>query len=594
MGGIQWTPLDVILRRAMGPLGCGRYVDIGAAHPTVLSHTHALYQSGWRGVNVEPRLARFRLFQQMRPDDTNLHCAVGLQRGSLEFRQQDRSGSPGSEAAAEHQRVEVLTGEDVLSRTGGPVDLLVVHAGGAEADVLRSMNLRRHAPRVVVVDSMRSFDKDPPGRWATAGYARWESWLLQCGYRLVGSDGIDCFYVREDLHDPPGAESVHPGKVLGPALPVRRLVLAQVDRLHYVHAEEMNQLRLAHLREMERADMELAAKERSIVEQRRALDAYRLAHYPLSLVLPALRLGITWLRRAKEIARPRLGNLRQYPPRDLWVPPHYLQGSLPASPPRISLVTPSYQQGRFIEATLRSVLDQGYPALSYFVQDGGSDDGTVDILRAHEKSLAGWRSAPDRGQTHAINLGFERADGEIMAWLNSDDLLLPGSLAFVADYFARHPDVDVVYGNRLLIDENGQEIGRWILPGHDGHALRWADYVPQETLFWRRELWERVGGKVDESFQFAMDWDLLVRFQEAGAKFAHLPRFLGAFRVHAEQKTSASIHAIGFKEMTRIRKRLLGRQPGYAEIRAALARFMLNHILHDMLYRLRTRLGLKP
>ena len=181
-----------------------------------------------------------------------------------------------------------------------------------------------------------------------------------------------------------------------------------------------------------------------------------------------------------------------------------------------------------------------------------------------------------------------------MGWLNSDDLLLPGSLAFVGDYFARHPEVDVVYGNRLLIDENDQEIGRWILPGHDGRALRWADYVPQETLFWRRELWDRVGAQLDESFQFAMDWDLLVRFQEAGAKFAHLPRFLGAFRVHAAQKTSGSIDDFGFKEMTRIRKRLHGRTPGYAEIRAALARFMLHHILHDLLYRLKTRLGIKP
>ncbi len=586
--------LDAILSRMMGPSHRGHYVDIGAAHPTVLSHTYVLYQSGWRGVNVEPRHSRFRLFQELRPEDTNLHSAVGTKRGKLEFQEHGLAGLPKSEAATEQRMVEVLTGDDVLAKATGPVDLLVVHAGGAEEEVLRSMDLRRYAPRVVIVDAMRSVRMGTPGPWATPGHERWESLLLPSGYRLAYSNGIDRFYVREDFHGLPPIEQDYAGTALRPTLHIRKLVLAQAERLEHGHAEEMSQLRLAHQRGIERIDAELVEKEHTIVEQGRALNAYRLAQYPLRLVLPALRRGIAWYQRAKALLRPRLGNLRQYQPRDLWVPPHYFKGSLPASLPRISLVTPSFQQGHFIEATLRSVLDQGYPALTYFVQDGGSKDDTLDVLRTYEKRLSGWMSAPDRGQAHAINLGFKRADGEIMGWLNSDDLLLSGSLAFVGDYFARHPDVEVVYGNRLLIDENGQEVGRWILPGHDGRALRWADYVPQETLFWRRELWNRVGGQVDESFQFAMDWDLLVRFQEAGAKFAHLPRFLGAFRVHAEQKTSRSIDVIGFKEMTRIRKRLHGREPGYTEIRVALFRFMLRHILHDLLYRLRTRLVLKP
>lgn len=88
-----------------------------------------------------------------------------------------------------------------------------------------------------------------------------------------------------------------------------------------------------------------------------------------------------------------------------------------------------------------------------------------------------------------------------MAWPNSDDLLLPGALSTVADYFARHPDVDVVYGDRLLIDRNGMEIGRWIMPGHDNTVLSWVDYIPQETLFWRRRIWDKTGAQVDESFR---------------------------------------------------------------------------------------------
>ena len=199
----------------------------------------------------------------------------------------------------------------------------------------------------------------------------------------------------------------------------------------------------------------------------------------------------------------------------------------------------------------------------------------------------GWKSIKDNGQSQAINLGFANTTGEIMAWLNSDDLLLPGSLALVVDYFNKHPDVDVVYGNRLLINEDDMEIGRWIMPGHDNAVLSWVDYVPQETMFWRRRVWDKVGGGIDESFRFAMDWDLLVRFREAGAKFAHLPHFIGAFRIHQQQKTSASISEIGYQEMDRIRERVLKKVPTRKEIQKNIFPFMFKHILVDIFYRVK-------
>jgi glycosyltransferase involved in cell wall biosynthesis len=239
------------------------------------------------------------------------------------------------------------------------------------------------------------------------------------------------------------------------------------------------------------------------------------------------------------------------------------------------------------------VLSQEYPKLEYFVQDGGSKDNTTDILKCYEDKLFGWKSEKDNGQSQAINLGFANTKGDIMAWLNSDDLLLPGALAIVADYFNKHPEVNVVYGNRLLIDENDMEIGRWILPGHDGKVLTWVDYIPQETLFWRRTLWDKAGGNIDESFRFAMDWDLLVRFREVGAKFAHIPHFLGAFRIHEQQKTSAAINEIGHQEMDRIRERLHGSIPSRKEIRRHVTPFMLRHIAVDMLYRVKIKLGVK-
>lgn len=287
--------------------------------------------------------------------------------------------------------------------------------------------------------------------------------------------------------------------------------------------------------------------------------------------------------------QPRIGNLNQYAPRAMTRVVTMIRRRETENIPSISIVTPSFNQGAFIGRTIDSVLQQGYPRLKYFVQDGGSDDETQNVLKRCEGSLSGWHSSPDGGQSQAINLGFARTSGEIMAWLNSDDLLLPGALARVAVHFARRPEVDVIYGNRLLIDENDMEIGRWILPGHDSKALCWADYVPQETLFWRRSLWNKVGARVDESFRFAMDWDILLRFREAGARFAHLPHFLGAFRVHSQQKTSAAIHSQGFQEMDRLRARTLGRVPDLTEIRRALLPFMARHIAIDMTYRVKTR-----
>jgi hypothetical protein len=195
-------------------------------------------------------------------------------------------------------------------------------------------------------------------------------------------------------------------------------------------------------------------------------------------------------------------------------------------------------------------------------------------------------SAPDGGQADAINRGFAGTEGEVMAYLNSDDLLLAGTLHAVAAAFERHPDVDVVYGHRIVIDEEDREIGRWVLPAHDDAVLSWADYVPQETLFWRRRIWERVGARMDESFRFALDWELLLRFRDAGARFLRLPRFLGCFRVHAAQKTSTQMEAVGLAEMARLRERCHGRPVVSAEIRQHVRSYLGRHLALHKLYRL--------
>jgi len=231
------------------------------------------------------------------------------------------------------------------------------------------------------------------------------------------------------------------------------------------------------------------------------------------------------------------------------------------------------------------VLDQAYPALEYVVVDGGSDDGTVAILEHYGTRLARWISEPDQGLADALNKGFHGTSGEIMGYLNSDDMLLPGTLTAVEEYLRTRPHVDAVYGHRILIDEEDREIGRWILPSHDPVVLKWVDWVPQETLFWRRSLWHKVGERMDPAFKFAVDWDLLLRFEQAGAIIERMNRFGGAFRVHPLQMTSARLDEHGLPEMKALRRRTFGREVADLEIRRAVRGYLLRHMLLDFAWR---------
>ncbi len=283
---------------------------------------------------------------------------------------------------------------------------------------------------------------------------------------------------------------------------------------------------------------------------------------------------------------------RQHPPRSLSVERFPTIALDPARRPKLSIVTPSLQQAHFLTETLRGVLDHQPITIEYIVQDGGSSDHSVEVIRRfaaedepHRKAvesstntpssptpttrrITAWASEPDAGQADAIVRGFAKTSGnpnDLMAWINSDDFYLPGALAFVANYFAQHPDVDVIYGHRILVDESSQEIGRWFLPPHDDEVLKRYDFVPQETMFWRRRIWNKAGG-LDASLKFAMDWDLLLRFQAAGARIVRVPYFLACFRVHPAQKTSAQMETIGQREIDFLRARTFAREVPATEI----------------------------
>jgi FkbM family methyltransferase len=361
---------------------------------------------------------------------------------------------------------------------------------------------------------------------------------------------------------------------------LRSQVVATDDlraKLAQVHAASQQQQEQLQAKEAMIGELKQGCVERDDLIQLLAKDGpnkdwIQLPKRPSLLTLQWRRLRRHVLDKMAKSSPYPLGALEQSEPRPV-VYDRLPRPAPRADWPRICLITPSYQQGHFLERTMRSVVEQGYPKLAYGVQDGGSTDGSAELINRFLPQLAHAESAPDNGQAAAIQRGFEKLypeDGDIMGWLNSDDILCPGTLAYVGDYFHRHPDVDVIYGHRIIIDDEDREIGRWFLPRHHKGTLRWVDLVPQETLFWRARCYRQING-IDPSFQFAMDWDLLLRLEEAGFNLRRLPHFLGCFRVHTHQKTSVKITTVGEQEMQRLRLRTHGHEVPHWEIQKHLS-----------------------
>jgi glycosyltransferase involved in cell wall biosynthesis len=207
--------------------------------------------------------------------------------------------------------------------------------------------------------------------------------------------------------------------------------------------------------------------------------------------------------------------------------------------PLVSIVTPSFNQAHFLESTIHSVLDQDYPNIEYILVDGGSTDGSLEIIRRYSDRLAWWVSEKDRGQTDAINKGFARAKGEILAWLNSDDTYENNAVGEAVAFLLDQPAVGLVYGNANFIDETGRIIGHFPAAQTSYRRLRRGYvHIPQQSAFWRADLWRKVG-PLDPSFYFAMDYDLWVRLA-ALAPIQYVPRLWANFRLHTRGKTIAA------------------------------------------------------
>jgi len=206
--------------------------------------------------------------------------------------------------------------------------------------------------------------------------------------------------------------------------------------------------------------------------------------------------------------------------------------------PKLTIVTPSFNQAQFLERTILSVLNQRYPELEYIIIDGGSTDGSVEIIKKYERWLASWVSERDAGQSDALNKGFRRATGELVGWQNSDDIYLPGTFREVAEMFVAHPACDIMFANRLDVDEADNVIGEsrftpFSVVGHwyDGMALS------NQSTFWRRDLFSKIG-MIDASYHLAMDYEFFLRAARKHARFKHVRRYWGASRKHGSSKES--------------------------------------------------------
>ncbi len=205
--------------------------------------------------------------------------------------------------------------------------------------------------------------------------------------------------------------------------------------------------------------------------------------------------------------------------------------------PRVTVIIPSFNQGNFLRETLMSVVTQAYERLEVIVLDGGSTDNSVDVIREFESGITYWRSAPDGGQIHALIEGISRATGELMGWVNSDDILFPGAVAAVADAYSR-TSADLIGGNYVYVDERSRIIRSKRHPRH-GVAM-WARaglmLVNQPGSFFTRRAYDRVGG-LSQHLDYIMDTDLYVRMLTAGCHYYHTGRRLAGFRLHTRNKS---------------------------------------------------------
>lgn len=249
--------------------------------------------------------------------------------------------------------------------------------------------------------------------------------------------------------------------------------------------------------------------------------------------------------------------------------------------PKISIVTAVYNNAPFIENCIKSVLGQGYPSLEYIIIDGGSTDGTVQIIKKFKDRLAYFVSKKDRGQTHALNKGFSRATGDVFAWINADEQYLPGTLLRVGKVFTEHPRLDFFYGNRIIVDRNLNEIRRkrWIPMHPKWHLLYRSHVLPSDASFWSARV-HRLTGELDEEHfaRIGMDIDWFLRLSLNVKKWTHTKRYLSRYTDRPDRATQRAIEenpGLAAQNHRLARSLLYGRE-GHSKVDSFLGHLVVN------------------
>lgn len=205
---------------------------------------------------------------------------------------------------------------------------------------------------------------------------------------------------------------------------------------------------------------------------------------------------------------------------------------------RVSVVTPSFNQGKYLEQTILSVLNQSYPDIEYLIMDGGSHDESLDIIRKYEKKLAYWQTGKDRNAWDAINQGWQKCSGQILCYLNSDDVFTENAIQTAVDAFEQNPAIDVVYGDATAIDANGKELFPFPSEPFDIAKIfrTWDDPIRQPSSFFRAAIFQKYGG-TDETYPFCADFEYWIRIAPT-SRFLYIPASLSLIRLHAQTKTT--------------------------------------------------------
>ena len=520
---------DVILARLFCEQKTGFYIDVGACHPEALSVTKHFYDLGWRGINIEPIPSLINLFNKSRPRDINLNVAIDVSDGKrLFYEAEDFDAlSTFDPEQAEFLRstghqlseyfVDTVSLNYVFEKFGcDSVDFLKIDVEGSEESVLRSLDLAKHRPRVLVIEAMQPAREFPGwGNHRQVSNWPWEDLVTSNGYIFAYFDGISRFYVRSE------------DKAL---LPRFELPPGCFDSIHRPEEYYLTQELQTKTQELQTKTQELLAKTQEVHVAYEQITTLRqeIAYYKNLGARDRFAFFLSYVKiRSKQILRDRfmqMLDIKDKPAKEL---------------PKITVVTPAFNCRDYIAETIESVLSQDYPCIEYIIVDGRSTDGTLDIIKSYAErqdfrhQITHVISEADEGMYDALSKGFRRATGEILCYLNADDLFECGGLRSVGQYFADNPKAFVIYHEDIVLIDGWKYPNRMQPSNICTFDLLSGHILFQDGIFWRKSAYEAVGG-FRRDLRLAGDFDLWLRLSDR-YKFIKRPGHVSCFRVSDNQ-----------------------------------------------------------